>query len=176
MPPELNFEKITDTIFSSFISGNQKLNSLIFKKFKSFKDHDNTRKSHFFEGRHENIYIATDLIEELQTVLSHCAQCVTHITGVESLKSGLWFNYMEPGHVTLPHSHDENDEIYSAVYYVKVPKDSGNLIITENSEDILIKPIDGMLVLFPPELVHCVTKNESNEARLSLGINIGTSS
>jgi hypothetical protein len=180
MQPEMtiesnNLKKIKNTIFSIHLPDAQKLNVKVLEKFQIYKDHNDARKSHFFEGRHENIYIPTELIEEVQTVLSFCTHCVTKITGKKFLKSGLWFNYMEPGHITLAHSHDEDDEIYSAVYYVSVPENSGNLIITENNMDIVIQPVDGMIVLFPPNLVHHVTKNNSNKARLSLGINIGNS-
>ncbi len=165
--------KIENSIFSTYIPDSQQLNKIISDKFNLYKDHSNTRKSHFFEGRHENIYIPTDLIEEVETILSYCTQCVEDITGKKSLKSGLWFNFMEPGHVTLAHSHDEEDELYSAVYYVSVPDDSGNLIITKNNNDVTIQPVEGKLVLFPPDLVHHVTRNNSNKTRLSLGINIG---
>ncbi len=166
-------QNITPTIFTFHIPSTIELNKNILKKFNLYKNHADTKKSHYFEGRHENFYIPKELIEEIQTVLSYCTQCVEKVTGKKSLKSGLWFNYMEPGHITLPHSHDEGNEIYSAVYYVDVPENSGNLIIIENKNEVEIQPNAGMLVLFPPNLVHHVTKNNSNESRLSLGINIG---
>ena len=171
----IHLDKITNSIACFHYPEFQKLNKNIFDKFQLYKDNKNTRKSHFFEGRHENIYIPSDLIEETGTVLFYSEQCVQKITGENSLHSGLWFNYMEPGQLTLPHQHDDLDEIYSAVYYVKVPESSGDLIIKEDNQDITIKPKEGMLVLFPPELVHHVTANNSNDVRLSLGINIGKS-
>ena len=177
---DINLEAISNssnTIFSANLPKHIELNKNILEKFHQYKDHDKARKSHLFEGRYENIYIPVELIEEIHAILSFSKLCVQKITKINSvkkpLKSGLWFNYMEPDHVTLPHSHDDADEIYSAVYYVKVPDNSGNLIITENNQDIVIKPKEGMLALFPPNLMHHVTKNNSNEARLSLGINIG---
>ncbi len=170
---ELLLEEITKKILHTQYPDYKNLNSIIIDKFNQYKDHPSTNKTHLFEGRYENIYISTDLILEIQTVLTFATRCVEKITGKSQLHSGLWFNYMEPGEVTLPHSHDDDDEIYSAVYYLKVPEDSGHLIINEKQKELIIKPQAGMLVLFPPELVHHVTKNNSNEFRLSLGINIG---
>lgn len=170
---DIYLQEISKTIFCFRIPDFRKLNKNIVDKFHKYKDHANTRKSHFFEGRHENIYIPSELISEIQTILSYCIFCVEKITQKTSLHSGLWFNYMKPGHITIPHSHDEADELYSAVYYVNTPDNSGHLIITENNQNLTIKPTQGMLVLFPPNLLHHVTKNNSKEPRLSLGINIG---
>ncbi|MFV1983905.1 MAG: putative 2OG-Fe(II) oxygenase [Thiohalomonadales bacterium] len=170
----IKLQEITKDIFCYHFPKYQNLNKNILDKFHLFKNHTTTRNSHFFEDRYENIYIPSDLIEEINTVLFYCNHCVKIITGKNSLHSGLWFNYMNPGNLTLPHSHDEADELYSAVYYVKVPENSGDLIIKENNQDITIHPQEGMFVLFPPTFVHHVTKNNSNEARLSLGINIGS--
>ncbi len=170
---ELFLEEITENILRYQYPDYKTLNSTIINKFNLYKDHTSTNKTHLFEGRYENIYITTDLIAEIKTVLTLATRCVEKITGKSKLHSGLWFNYMEPGHLTLPHSHDDDDEIYSAVYYLQVPENSGNLVINENKKEFIIKPKTGALVLFPPELVHHVTKNDSNEFRLSLGINIG---
>jgi len=177
MPPNLshkniNLQAISKKIFCYQHSDFKILNSNLLNKFNKFYDHIDTRKTHLFEGRYENIYIKSELIEELNTVLELSLHCVQKITGSLYPKSGLWFNYMQPGHITLPHAHDDNDEVYSAVYYIQVPDNSGDLIIMDDQQHT-ISPIEGMLVLFPPNLVHNVTKNNSTENRLSLGINIG---
>ncbi len=169
----IKLEEITKKIFRFNIPEFKKLNDALYNNFLKHINDKNTRKSHFFKGRHENIYISSDVITEIKTILSLAKECVQKITGKTSLQSGLWFNYMEPGQVTLAHSHDEADEIYSAAYYVKVPENSGDLIITENKKDITIPPKEGSLVLFPPYLAHQVTINNSTSARLSVGINIG---
>ncbi len=169
----INLEKITKKIFRFNLPEFNKLNDALYNKFLNHINDEKTRKSHYFEGRHENIYISSDVITEIETVLSFAKRCVQQITGETSLQSGLWFNYMESGHVTLAHSHDEADEIYSAAYYVKVPENSGDLVITEDKKDIIIPPKEGSLVLFPPHLVHQVTINNSASARLSVGMNIG---
>jgi hypothetical protein len=168
-----SLENIAKNIYRFQLPGFQKLNKNLESKFNQYKDHNKTRKTHLFEGRYENIYISPDLIPELKIILSSSEFNVKEITGLTTMHSGSWFNFMEPGHITLPHTHDDADEIYSAVYYVVVPENSGNLIITEDNQEIIVIPKAGTMVLFPPDYLHSVTKNNSMEPRLSIGINVG---
>lgn len=83
---------------------------------------------------------------------------------------------MNPGDVTTAHTHDDDDELLSCVYYIKVPKDvsnSGELILMANNEKTVIQPEEGKFVFFSPATLHEVTKNESNESRLSIAFNFG---
>ena len=134
------------------------------------------RKSHFFNGRYENLYIDSGRIPELATVLSVATERARDLLGLPAaapLRCGGWFNRMGPGHVTLPHRHDDDDELLSAVYYVRVPPDSGELVLLEPPIHTRIEPREGMFVFFPPTLLHEVTENRSAAERLSIGINIG---
>jgi uncharacterized protein (TIGR02466 family) len=81
----------------------------------------------------------------------------------------------------------------SGVYYVKVPENSGNIYFYDPRAGsqmllppytqmtkwtlgkILYKPIEGMFILFPSWLWHGVEPNSSEENRISLSFNIGTS-
>ena len=92
------------------------------------------------------------------------------------LVSGFWLNSMQPGDVTTAHTHDDDDELLSCVYYIKVPKDeqkSGDLVIIENNEKTVLKPKEGYFVFFSPATLHEVTKNESDDARPSIAFNFG---
>ena len=80
---------------------------------------------------------------------------------------------MTPGAVTTVHSHDDNDELLSAVYYVSVAENSGNLIIHEDNKQHSITPEQGMFVFFAPDVVHEVSENLSSHERLSIAINFG---
>lgn len=168
--------KLDNTIYKFELSDFIFTNTTIFEKFSQYRDHKNTKKSHYFDGRYENIYISSTLIPELHTILNLSHQCVNKITDKNNLKSGLWFNEMLPGNKTLAHTHDDSNEIYSGVYYIKVPNNSGDLVLEGTEEKFTVKPKEGMLILFPPNTLHYVTENKSNSIRLSLGINIGTSS
>ena len=90
-----------------------------------------------------------------------------------TLRAGFWFNAMEAGHRTTLHHHDENDELLSAVYYIRVPENSGELILHDDDRKVCIQPQEGKLVMFAPDVLHEVTANLSSGLRLSVGMNIG---
>ena len=91
-----------------------------------------------------------------------------------SLRAGCWFTTIAPGDVTLPHCHDEEDELLSAAYYVDVPARSGDLLIQDGQRHVTVTPRAGMFVFFLPGVMHEVTENRSGQMRLSLGINFGS--
>ncbi len=93
-----------------------------------------------------------------------------------SLSVGFWINDMGPGHVTVPHTHDEDDELVSAVYYVRVPENSGDLVLTRGVASTRITARQGMFVFFAPDVMHEVTENKSGGTRLSIGMNFGIKS
>lgn len=151
------------------------LNADILDGFLRHQDDTDTRKSHHFQNRYENIYIDQKKIPALDNLFTKVSQHAAAITGKDKsdLQLGYWFNYMQPGDQTLAHSHDENDELLSCVYYVVVPEKSGSLYIDEGSNQSIIEPQASMLVFFDPDVVHHVGENKSGENRLSIGINIG---
>lgn len=165
------FQKITSKITSL-------TNAEIQKGFLNQQNKDDVRKTHLFEGRYENIYLNERHLPELKTLIDEALTHAKKILNVENLRAGYWFNYMPPGATTTLHTHDDDDELLSAVYYVYVPENSGNLIIYENSESGGEKKIEitsrtGDFIFFKPDIRHEVSKNNSTEHRLSIGINFG---
>ena len=157
-----------------------KLNTEIVRKFLVNQNNIDVRKTHLFEGRYENIYLTDQHIPELQLLIKEAIYLAQDILNVTNLRAGYWFNYMPPDSVTFIHNHDDYDELLSAVYYVQVPVDSGNLIIYDTTEDkdeekIIIEPHVGEFIFFNSDRNHEVTKNKSSENRLSIGINFGLS-
>ena len=84
------------------------------------------------------------------------------------------------------HVHSGSD--FSGVYYVKTPKNSGNLVFHRTSsinytslnnffsnEDtnqlFYVEPKKGMLVIFPSLLAHSVRPNLSDDSRVSISFN-----
>ncbi len=131
-------------------------------------------RSHYFEGRYENTYVPDSVLTSIQPVLDIARREAADFleTGVLP-EAGFWLNDMAPGHVTLAHRHDEDDELLSGVYYIDVPENSGDLVLEQDCATTCIRPRAGMLVLFPPDVLHHVTQNLSREPRLSAGINFG---
>ncbi len=151
------------------------LNQFLSERFLELAAAEQIRQTHFFEGRFENTYVDMEDIPQIQSLIDEVRQQAALYLGVEpeTLRAGFWFNVMEPGHVTAPHHHDENDELLSAVYYLRVPEDSGELVLYEGDREFRIAPQEGKLVLFPPSIMHEVTRSNSTELRLSVAFNVG---
>lgn len=150
------------------------INAAIIEQFSQYRDSDEMRRSHHFAGRYENLYLDITKVPAMQVVLEEAKKFASEILSLnEPLKSGFWFNLMEPGQVTQEHTHDDDDECLSGVYYIDTPENSGDLLIKTPTETITISPQSGQFIFFPPNIPHQVTENKSNASRLSVGMNFG---
>jgi hypothetical protein len=151
------------------------LNTVLYQRFMELFATGRMTQSHFFAGRFENIYIKAVAIPDIETVLNMVKNQAGQLLGIPAgaLKAGFWFNAMNAGQRTAVHHHDENDELLSAVYYIRVPENSGDLILHEDDMTISIHPQAGKLVMFAPQVLHEVTVNRGSGLRLSVGMNVG---
>jgi len=150
------------------------VNSAISTGFQLHQNDLGVRKTHLFKNRYENIYLNDQQIPELKTLINESTEYAQNILKRQGLRAGYWFNYMPPGATTTLHTHDDDDELLSAVYYVDVPENSGNLIIHQGSEKVEISPEIREFIFFKPDVQHEVSRNNSSEHRLSIGINFGS--
>ena len=152
-----------------------KLNVALYERFMALSGTDRTRQTHYFAGRFENTYMVAADIPEIAVVLNELRQQAGQLLGIPvgKLKVGFWFNAMETGHRTSLHHHDENDELLSAAYYVRVPENSGNLVLHDGDRQVCIQPEEGKLVMFAPGVLHEVTMHHGSGLRLSIGMNVG---
>jgi len=157
------------------LPGAETTNRRILEVFPTLGESDFTRRTHFFGGRFENLYLERDRIPGIETVLVHAEACAREILGPDpqSIRSGFWLNAQGPGQATSEHTHDELDELLSGVYYVKVPPTSGDLVLRDGHFRIHVTPVAGMFLFFPPSLSHRVETNRSEEYRLSIAFNFG---
>ncbi|MDZ7753574.1 MAG: putative 2OG-Fe(II) oxygenase [Gammaproteobacteria bacterium] len=135
-----------------------------------------TRRSHFIEGRYENIYPDLDRLPEADDLLAEIrrhAMAMLKAGGLQGLSMKVWFNVMAPGDATLPHRHDMDDERLSGVYYLTVPRASGDLVVATPAGRRVLTPLPGLLVLFPPHWEHEVTPHRGHGIRLSMAFNVG---
>ena len=162
-------------LYFGFLDNPEPLNTAIAAGFQRSTGSPETRRSHRFGGRYENVYIAADRIPELGPVLAAARRLAGEILGLtgDRLRVGFWFNAMEPGERTQAHTHDDADEQLSGVYYVDVPADSGELVVHDRHSRMNVPPRAGMFVFFAPDLEHEVTENRSPQRRLSIGMNFG---
>lgn len=100
-----------------------------------------------------------------------------------------WYNVSEPGNYQEFHQHANSH--FSLVYYVKIPKNSGNIhfksaesmtdmyelpiernCLTDASyKSCFYEPEESMILIFRSNLLHMVDKNFSNENRISIAMN-----
>jgi uncharacterized protein (TIGR02466 family) len=98
-----------------------------------------------------------------------------------------WININSFGHSN--HKHIHQNSILSGCVYLKVPKDSGNIMFHPNlvneyffqsftecdnditSSEAIFFAEEKKVIMFPAFLPHSVSKNNSNEDRISIGFN-----
>jgi hypothetical protein len=170
----MHIEQLAPRVYCSLFPDWRHQNPIIEQEFHRCLSDPATRRSHYFNGRYENIYVAAECILALQPVLVFARECVQQISGNSGpFRLGFWFNDAGPGDQTLAHSHDNYDEILSAVYYVKIPAGAGQLVLEPDSGELVITPAEGKLVLFAPDIIHSVRANTGTGHRLSVAMNVG---
>lgn len=153
-----------------------KINSEILRQYEAVKNESDIKKTHHFMGRFENTYIPEDRIPAIRAILDMGRFYASQILSLDAQKfrMGFWFNEMHPGHQTTLHTHEEDDELLSAVYYIKAAENSGDLVVHGNTEHALhFPPQQGRMIFFGPEVPHSVETNNSEQMRLSIAINFG---
>ena len=107
----------------------------------------------------------------------------------EPVLGNMWANINPPGGMNRAHQHPNS--LWSGVYYIKAPKNSGHLKIDDpRSSAAMVRPtqkkgtlpvrlyrethyepIAGRCIMFPSWLMHCVDPNQSNDIRISVSFN-----
>ncbi len=170
----LDMQLLQDGIYSYRLPATPRYLDEIIKGFRRLEDAEDTRKSHFFDGRYENIYPSRDAFTEIEPLLEVIFDCAHQVPGNDqSLEISFWFNQMQPGHSTTLHTHDDGYELISGVYYLDVPEGSGDILMHLPEQVLKISPQAGLMLMFPPDLAHEVTENHSQQSRLSMAFNIG---
>ena len=163
-------------IYIGFMPNAIELNRRILEVYLQLGEHDFFKRTHFFNGRYENLYLLREHIPAISCILDQAenyAENILQNNQSGKLRSGFWINDMSPGAVTTEHDHDEDDELLSGVYYVQVPQNSGELNIIDLYSHTLITPQAGMFVFFAPTVRHSVSVNNSGDRRISIGMNFG---
>lgn len=171
----MSTQLVTNPLFHiGFMPASAEINRQIMAGYLPLREQDLVRRSHFFGGRYENLYIERNRIPAIARVLEQ-AECYARkiLQPERPIRSGFWVNDMGPGQTTSEHDHDEDDEMLSGVYYAHVPENSGKLVIVDKHSRTEVTPQAGMFVFFAPSLMHSVSVNASGQRRISLGMNFG---
>lgn len=147
----------------------------IIERLFALKDSALARKSHYFGGRYENIYLTPDDVPQINIILESAIGEAARLLDCApaDLQLRFWFNLMQQNDVTLSHTHDVNDEILSATYYLQVPPNSGRLLLRLGKALREVEPVEGNFVFFDPQIEHEVTTHAHPIPRISLGLNLG---
>jgi hypothetical protein len=160
-------------VHAARMRGAASINEGLQRRFAALRDDSATRRSHYFLGRFENLYVERTRVPEVKPVLDAATAHAAELLGTPALRCGFWFNEMGPGQGTTLHSHDDDDELLAAVYYVSVPPGSGRLLLQAGDTVLAVTPEPGLFVFFPPALPHEVEVNAGRGSRLSLAMNFG---
>jgi 2OG-Fe(II) oxygenase superfamily len=162
-------------IHIGFMPDAAEINRRIMDAYLQLREQDMSKRSHFFGGRYENLYLERERIPAIAIMLAQAELYAKNLLERhdQKLRSGFWINDMGPNEVTTEHDHDDYDEMLSGVYYVQVPQDSGELVIVDKHSRTLLMPQAGMFVFFAPDVLHSVNENCSAERRVSIGMNFG---
>lgn len=188
-------------IFNTLISvsnlNNKKLNDKLLKYCKKISKTKGKKVSN--EGGFQSDFIDNSLIkdffEETKKYIINYINCYNIGESYNPIFLGAWFNINNKGNFNKVHHHftAENVSYFSAVYYLKVFKNCGNITFinpdfyhklnpfflkkfksfnTFNSSEYWIEPKEMDLIIFPSSLSHYVKPNLSNQERISLAFNI----
>ena len=152
------------------------LNATLLARIELLPQSDIVGQHHYLGGRYEILYVAFESIPEIRVILDLATAQAAHILNrpKKDLRMGWWLNIMHPSDITFAHTHDEDGEILSGVYYIDVPPDSGKLALIDGARREEVQPHAGMFIFFAPEILPEVTRNESGRARISVGFNFGS--
>mgnify|MGYP003112140952 CR=1 FL=1 len=160
---------------------------------KSTDTKNNTKSNIGGWHSHEDLYQEKEFKQITGDILVHAKECFAALNVEDKYHpemTGFWGMINPPGARNLVHTHPFN--FLSGVYYVKVPKNSGNIVFidpraqsevldapkkTEDlpihlSHSVQLEPKDNDLIFFPSWLQHEVQTNNSNQDRIILSFNL----
>ena len=182
-------------IWASLLPDYRGLNEIMFKYIKNLqsKNPDGVSKSNQMGWHSENFDIQSEEPKLFIKAISPNLKGVLVDMGWDLSKNeikitSMWsiVNYKNASNSR--HIHSNN--YISAAYYVRAPKDCGNIVFHDprsesvymhpkisetnklNSNIFSIEPQEGLLVLFPSFLHHSVNINNSDEERIVISFNI----
>ena len=165
-----------------YISGvnNKKLKEIILKNQKPFLE-DPSNIEHILT-RHEDTKFPMN--PEFEKILDYIKSQFRYIHNHnKNLKlTAFWSHIHEKNMSTVAHSHTtkedpEGTETLSGVYYVQVPEKSGHFVLhyplntPSVTRKFALMPRVGEFFLFSSPMEHYVTRNLSNDLRISVSFN-----
>ena len=111
-------------------------------------------------------YTSFETIQWAEDFFKNCMS----IANLQNPLQHVWFNINPNGSFHKWHSHGSATVV--GVFYIQVPKNSGNIEFRGLIKDS-IEPANGMMLIFPSGVNHQVLKNNSTEDRITMAFNLG---
>ena len=171
---------------------NKKISKIILEKEKIEPSREMTNQGGWQsnDDLHEDKRFS-EILESINEYFQLIRQHTNYEDHLSVVLDNMWANVNRYKDYNTQHNHPLSD--WSFVYYVKVPKDCGNLIFVDPRirrdkafHDRFIKnydnpfthsiyfvnPLVGKFVIFPSYLEHCVEFSKTNKPRISISGNI----
>ena len=182
-------------IWTSVLSDNSKINSEILEYIKKMRENDpnGIKKSNFLGWHSKDFSLDSNEVKSFVNGVFPKIQNTLDDLGWDKEKNqikitSMWAIVNNKNAYNGRHIHSNN--YISAAYYVKAPKNCGDIIFYDprdaktirkpiinksnqlNSEVVCITPHEGLLVMFPSYLHHSVNPNLSDDERIVISFNI----
>ena len=125
-------------------------------------------------SRYEDSYCPSSSI--VDDIFGQISNDFYNVTQEKVVVSDYWGHIHEKNMSTSPHTH--TGSVASGVVYITVPKGSGSIVFRPNLDTVnknafirSFPPVRGKYYIFPGYLEHYVTRNNSEEMRISLSFN-----
>ena len=119
---------------------------------------------------------------EFEKILNHIKNQFKYLNNKNLKLINFWSHIHEKNMSTVTHNHIEKEDyegiVYlSGVYYVQVPEKSGHIVLhypfnSYVTHRLPVMPKTGEFFLFSSAMDHHVTRNLSNEPRISISFNL----
>lgn len=157
---------------------NKKFKDIILKNKKSLvEDKDSVD---YVLSRHEDTKFPMN--PEFKKIINHITNQFKYLYHKDLKLLSFWSHIHEKNMSTVTHNHIskedyEGTKYLSGVYYVQVPKKSGHFVFhyplnSHVTHKLPVMPMEGEFFLFSSALDHHVTRNLSNELRISVSFNL----
>ena len=169
----------TISFFRGSVPGvnNKKFKEIILKDPKPLEP--NTKDPSYLLTRYEDTKFPMN--KEFEKILNHINGQFIYLHNKKLKLTSFWSHIHEKNMSTAVHSHltdrdYEGNTYISGVYYVQVPEKSGHLVFiypynSHVTRKYSVMPQAGEFFLFPSPTEHYVTRNLSNDLRISVSFN-----
>ena len=163
---ELNNESLIEEITTTRENPGDNLND-------SRPSHKEVDMQHTF---YEDVSLKDDTFDAISGKVSNIFDGIFNMDQATAINE-IWGHFTPPGEQTMIHNHYEKGVLgLSWVYYPHIPKGAGNLIFhcQVETKRIMweINSTPGKIYIFSRDILHFVTRNSSNENRISISGNV----